>query len=216
MARRIDRTTQGMNLDSLVDIVSNIVGALIILAAFMALFGLLNRDADTAAENQPVIRPPEKVQVPWSHSTMKHPVLFVMQANRLLHLDLRPFYKELSERPTSEKPTQSKFRYDDFNVEFYPVTNQTYCLVFQPDQAVGETWLQAGSPGSIWGKAMARYRPESFYYFFWVKDDSFELFREVRKTLTGANMEVGWKPITAASPLEICNGFEGSSGFQPQ
>ena len=205
----------GVNLDSLVDIVSNIVGALVLLAAFMALFGLINRPAEDSARN-PALLQPEKVLVPWSHPTNKVPVLFVIQGNRILSLDLREFYKNLSKLPPTKKPEQSKFRQEGYTINFFPVTNQTYCMVFEPEEGQGETWLQGNRPGSRWAGVLAQYPSESFYYFFWVRDDSFELFRNVRQSLWESNYEVGWKPMNKDSSLEICNGFEGATGFQPQ
>jgi len=154
--------------------------------------------------------------VPWSHATNKVPVLFVIQGNRIIHLDLRAFYRDLATRPATDRPEESKFRHEEFTINFYPVTNQTYCMVFDPQPGKGDTWLQSNRSGSRWNAVKGDYRAESFYYFFWVRDDSFELFREVRKALWGANHEVGWKPLGKDSSMEICNGFEGAPGFQPQ
>ena len=214
MARRSEKATGTLNLDSLVDIVSNIVGILVLLAAFMALFGMLSQSSQLPS--QAIQLQPEKVMVPWSHSTNKPPVLFILQGNRLMHLDLREFYRNLANIPPGDKPKQTQFKQDGVTIGFFPISNQTYCLVFEPQEKSGETWLQADRDSSSWKKAQLQYPSQSFYYFFWVRDDSFELFRDVRKSLWDANYEVGWKPIGPKSPLEICNGFEGSRGFQPQ
>jgi hypothetical protein len=204
-------------LDSLVDIVSNNLGILIILAAFMALFGLIDPASLQEPEQaQARLALPKKLLVPWSHPTHKHPILFVMKGNRILQLDMPGFFKALAEEPRQTRPKAVTIRQEEVTVRFFPVTNQVYCLEFQPKPRTGETWHQAGRPTSRWSRALAGYRPEKFYYFFWVSGDSFELFREVRKRLWDAQYEVGWKPIEKQSPLEICNGFEGATGFQPQ
>lgn len=206
-----------LNLDSLVDIVSNIVGILVILAAFMALFGLINPAPLLERQQARVaVQPPKKLLVPWSHATNKNSVLFVAQGNRLLHFDLRAFYRELAQRSSQERPRPVTVEQEGARIRFFPVTNQIYCLEFSPYPDAGETWLQASGQGSAWQQVKQRYAPENFYYFFWVAGDSFELFREVRSRLWQDNYEVGWKPVGEDTPLEICTGFEGSSAFQPQ
>ncbi len=205
------------NLDSLVDIVSNNLGILIILAAFMALFGLIN-PLDSRETQKPTAKvvPPKRLLVPWSHATNKNTVLFAIRGNRIVHLDMARFFRELARQPRQERPTHVTIQQEAVKIRFFPVTNQVYCLEFTADKRAGESWLEAGRLGSAWRGVKRRYPPENFYYFFWVSGDSFELFREVRKRLWDAQYEVGWKPIDKQSPLEICNGFEGATGFQPQ
>ena len=55
-----------INLDSLVDIVSNNVGILIILAVFMAMFSLLEKSEQVPTTEQS-IENIEKLKIPWSH-----------------------------------------------------------------------------------------------------------------------------------------------------
>ena len=205
------------NLDSLVDIVSNNLGILIILAAFMALFGLIN-PAEQPSSGAPDAQAltPKRLKVPWSHPTNKNPVLFTIRRNRIVHLDMAEFFRQLAKQTGGKRPSKVDIRQKGVLVRFFPVTNQVYCLEFRPDSNAGETWHRASRTDSTWKKAALRYPPEKFYYFFWVSGDSFELFRNVRKTLWDQRYEVGWKPTTANAPLEICNGFEGATGFQPQ
>lgn len=205
------------SMDSLVDIVSNNLGILIILAAFMALFGMINpATLQQPEQSQLQAVPPKKLLVPWSHPTHKHPILFVLQGNRILHLDMAGFFRELADQPHQTTPSAVDIKQDDATIRFFPVTNQIYCLEIRPRRGAGETLQEARSPSSRWSRALAGYPPERFYYFFWVSGDSFGLFREVRARLWDKQVEVGWKPIGKQTPLEICNGFEGSTGFQPQ
>lgn len=205
------------SLDSLVDIVSNIVGILIILAAFMALFGLVDpANPLPERQRQPTKLPPKKVLVPWSHSTNKNAILFALNGNRLLHLDMRAFYKTLAGIKSGSRPSPVTIKQEGVRIRFFPVTPQVYCLEFLPSKGAGETWMAATKGDSLWNKAKNSFPPEKFYYFFWVAGDSFELFRDVREGLWEENFEVGWKPAENGKPLEICSGFEGSRGFQPQ
>ncbi len=89
-------------------------------------------------------------------------------------------------------------------------------MEFQPARRAGENWLRAQRADSRWRRALRRFPPERYIYFFWVTGDSFELFREIRDHLWQENYEVGWKPLPDDAPMEVCNGFEGSTAFQPQ
>ena len=65
-------------------------------------------------------------------------------------------------------------------------------------------------------RVQREYPPERYIYYFWVTGDSFELFRQIRKSLWERQYEVGWKPTGKEQSLEVCNGFEGSTTFEPQ
>ena len=56
-----------LNLDSLVDIVSNNVGILVILAVFMAVFSLMDKREQVSSEEHPD-KQIEKMKIPWSHA----------------------------------------------------------------------------------------------------------------------------------------------------
>jgi hypothetical protein len=206
-----------IGMDSLVDIVSNTVGILIILAVFMALLSRISLpNAGSARQQVPLEQPPERILVPWSHATNKTAVFGYLQGNRLHMLDLREFYARLAgQKP---KPGNQPIALDlpGMQAKFYPVTNLVYCLEFFPERGYGETLPQMRGAGARWQTALQAYPPERFYYFFWVAGDSFELFRTVRDELWKRQVEVGWKPVRADASLEICNGFDGSTAFQPQ
>ena len=216
--RRTGKTRwEGLSLDSLVDIVSNNVGILVILAAFMAMFSLadpnLNSESKVGLLRE---KQPRKLLVPWSHPTTKQHLFLAMRDNRLQLIDLRPFYHELRTRKPDTRPEPVSFDMKGFRIRFFPVTNQIYCLEFNTKSGFGENWLQAQRPDSAWRKMLQEFPRERYTLFFWVSGESFDLFRQVRQTLWELNYEVGWKPARKDAPLEICNGFEGSSTFRPQ
>jgi hypothetical protein len=218
MRRNRHARTPGIGLDSLVDIVSNTVGILIILAVFVALFSRLSLTGSGARPERavPLEEPLERLLVPWSHATNKTAVFAHAQGNRLRVLDLREFYARLANR--GAKPGSGPLTIDlpGLETRFYPVTNLVYCLEFRPEPEYGETLRQLRRADSAWQATLAGYPGEKFYYFFWVAGDSFELFRAVRQELWERQIEVGWKPVPSGAPLEICNGFDGSTAFQPQ
>ena len=209
--------SQFIGLDSLVDIVSNNVGILIILAAFMALYAMLNPIRQEQAEGPKVEnRPPEKLLIPWSHPTNKNHLLFVLHGNRVQHLDMKKFFVDLAQRAPSANPEPLNFKGEGVDIRFFPVTNQIFCMEYAPHKGAGENWLEAEQAGSRWRTLLGRYTPENYVLFFWVTPDSFELFREIRQNLWEAQYEVGWKPAEPGKPLEVCNGFEGATSFSPQ
>lgn len=217
--RRVGRKRSAvLNLDSLVDIVSNNVGILVILAAFMALIVLVGPNAQQAddAEQKRTETPTRKVLVPWSHPTHRQTVYFALEHNRLVSLDLREFYTQLAKRQPSAQREPVSFELQEADLRFFPVTNYVYCLEFSLRDGSGESWLEAQRANSAWQAAQRRYGSEEFFYFFWVSGDSFELFRELRQQLWAANFEVGWRPVSPDKPLEVCSGFDNSRTFQPQ
>ena len=217
MSRRRDRAGgQPLSLDSLVDIVSNNVGILVILAAFMALFALINPNTQAPSRSGQVERAPRKILVPWSHPTNKHHLFLGVLHNRIQLFDLRQFFVELAQRGDSGPPKPLTLDQPGLQIRFYPVTNQVYCLEFRPGDGQGEGWMEAQRPGSAWQQVLRTYPPERYVYFFWVSGDSFELFRQLRKSMWDHQYEVGWKPAGKDQPMEVCNGFEGSTTFEPQ
>lgn len=215
--RKIQSSGFTLSLDSLVDIVSNNVGILIILASFMALFALAN---PAGRPGEQVLRtaepPPKRLRVPWSHPTTKNTIYLMIRGNRILYVDLRDFYEQLADLPVPRQLRPVDVPMGQVTARFFPVTNQIYCLEFIPKQNAGETWLQAQEPQSAWQQVREQYPAEGYVYFFWVEGDSFELFRGLRGRLWDEQVEVGWKPVLPDQPLALCNGFEGSSAFQPQ
>lgn len=217
MRRTSRRPAQELNLDSLVDIVSNIVGILVILSAFMGLITLLQPDRDPTGARQLSLRQiPKKILVPWSHPTTKNHLYLALRGNRIQFFDLRSFFLQLAEKKFSGTNAPVTIAQKGVDIRFFPVTNQIYCLEFQSGRGFGENWLQAQRPQSTWKKVLSEYPPEKYVLFFWVGGDSFELFRQIRKSLWERQYEVGWKPALKDDPLEICNGFEGSNTFRPQ
>lgn len=206
-----------MNLDSLVDIVSNMVGILVILAAFMALITLLNPvNKSKTADPRTLRKIPEKILVPWSHPTNKNNLFLALKENRVQVFDLRGFYLELAKKKIGMMRGPITIKQEDQTIRFFPVTNQVYCLEIRAAEKSGESWLAAQRPDSKWKRTLKEFPPEKFVLFFWVGTESFGLFRQIRKTLWEQNYEVGWKPADKKDPIEICNGFEGSTTFQPQ
>ena len=214
--RRSQGKPPGLSLDSLVDIVSNNVGILVLLAVVTALFAL-NSDRQRSL---PAARaaPPPLLEVPYSHTSVKRVAYWFIQENRLQSIDLKTFYQRLAEQPSGSTPLEIDI--DALRVDFFPVTEEVYCLSFVPrsglGEAPGEPRRLAEQPGSDWQQLRAQYDGKAYTYFFWVDAASFAWFRDLRSELWKDNVEVGWKPFSADDPMSLCNGFEDASAFRPQ
>ena len=204
-----------LNLDSLVDIVSNNVGILVILAVFMAVFSLMDKREQVSSEEQPE-KQIEKLKIPWSHASQKNSLLILLRDDRLLYLDRALVYQRLKNYLSGKDPLPTEFRLDQYSIKLTVGGRHTHCIEFLPSPAAGEWWHKFSRHGGLMQTLMKKYPPEQNYFFFWVDPDSFDLFREIRKTLWEQRFEVGWKPVREESALRYCSGDAQSGRINPQ
>ena len=204
-----------LNLDSLVDIVSNNVGILGILAVFMAMFSLLDKSEQVTSKDQPNENI-EKIKIPWSHSSQKSNLLFLLRDDRILYLDRALFYQRLKKYLSGKEPLPKHISLEQYSVELTTGSGHAHCLEFLPLPGAGQWWHQFSRHEGLKQRLMKKYPPEENYFFFWVDPQSFDLFREIRKSLWKENFEVGWKPVRIKSTLRYCSGNEHGRSFQPQ
>jgi len=201
-----------LGLDSLVDIVSNNVGILVILTVFMALISLLEPAEFIVEEKKEDLLTTKKIMIPWAHYSQKSSILFLIRENHLLYFDRALVYQELkSELNHTEKP-KTQFEFPEYSVELLVQSSHWHCLDFQPQPNAGEWWHQAKTLDAL----MDQYSPSEFYFFFWVDSNSFDMFREVRDYLREKNFESGWKPVLKKSALRYCTDASRFLNFQPQ
>ena len=204
-----------LNLDSLVDIVSNNVGILVILAVFMAIFSLMDKREKVLSEEQPD-QQIEKLKIPWSHVSQKNSLLVLLHDDRLLYLDRASVYKRLKKYLSGKEPLPTELSFDKYMIKLTVGGRHTHCIEFLPSPAAGEWWHNFNRHGGLMQILMKKYTPEQNYFFFWVDPDSFDLFREIRKTLWEQRFEVGWKPVREESALRYCSGDAQSGKINPQ
>jgi hypothetical protein len=207
------------NLDSLVDIVSNSVGILVILAVFTALLSITEAppEAPESAAPEEELLSIEKKRLPWSPPSQKSSLLFVLQDNRLLYLDRIAVYQSLQEEIDPSADVSSiEVQLPEFRAELSPQSTQNHCLQFFPEQGAGQWWGEvSGSSGKL-PQLLAQHSPSETYLFFWVDGASFELLRDIRDWAWDQNFDVGWKPINPQSSLRYCTGLNRSLSFRPQ
>ena len=206
------------SLDSLVDIVSNSVGILIILAVFMALLSVLESPLDepVSSEETNDLLTVEKKRIPWSHSSQKSSLLFVLQDNRLLYLDRVAAYRSFQSELDGEPELPLKAELVGYRVELTAQSSQNHCLQFFPEAGAGQWWGEVSRADGWLTGLLAEKSPSEVYLFFWADGASFELMREIREWTWDQRYEVGWKPITERSGLRFCTGLGRSLSFRPQ
>ena len=130
-----------LNLDSLVDIVSNSVGILIILAVFMALFSYLEFTPETTPDTR-VSENPEKILIPWAHYSQKTALLFLVRDNRILRLDRSEYYRKLRKQlngPNPSPPQSLSFQNTGWNSKHMEVTTTALNSIHLQEPVSGGT-----------------------------------------------------------------------------
>ena len=204
-----------LNLDSLVDIVSNNVGILVILAVFMAMFSLIEK-SDQATKEDQSFEIIEKIKIPWSHASQKNNLLFLLRDDRILYLDRALVYQNLKKYLSGKEALPKQISLIQYSIKLTTGSGHAHCLEFLPSPGAGQWWHQLSQHDGLLHSLMKKYPPEENYFFFWVDPKSFELFREIRESLWGQHFEVGWKPVRRESTLRYCSGNEQARSFQPQ
>ncbi len=204
-----------LNLDSLVDIVSNNVGILLILAVFMAVFSLMDKRERVPSKDQ-TKKKIEKLKIPWSHASQKNSLLVLLHDDRLLYLDRALVYQRLKNYLSGKEPLPIELNFDQYTIKLSVGGRHTHCIEFLPLPKAGEWWHNFSSHGGLMQSLMKRYPPEQNFFFFWVSSNSFDLFREIRKSLWEQRFEVGWKPVREESALRYCSGDAHSGRINPQ
>ena len=204
-----------LNLDSLIDIVSNNVGILVILAVFMAMFSLIEKSEQATNENQSV-EFIEKIKIPWSHASQKNNLLFLLRDDRILYLDRALVYQNLKKHLSGKKALPKQISLLQYSIKLTTGSGHAHCLEFLPKHGEGQWWHQISQNDGLLQSLMKKYPPEENYFFFWVDPKSFELFQKIRESLWGQHFEVGWKPVHKDSALRYCSGNEQARIFQPQ
>lgn len=204
-----------LNLDSLVDIVSNNVGILVILSVFMAMFSLLGKIEQTSEKEQP-FENIEKIKIPWSHASQKNKLLFLLRDDHILYLDRALVYKELKKHLTGKEALPKQIRLNQYSIKLTTGSGHAHCLEFLTLNSAGQWWYQFSRHNGLLQNLMKKYPPEENYLFFWVDSRNFEIFREIRESLWNQHYEVGWKPVSRDSALRYCSGIDHARTFLPQ
>ena len=146
-----------LNLDSLVDIVSNNVGILVILAVFMAMFSLLEKNEQVTSKTKPTENI-EKLKIPWSHVSQKNILLIFLRSNRLLYLDRTLVYQRLKKYLSGSEPLPKHVNLDQFSIELTVGSGHAHCLKFLPSPGAGQWWHQFSQRNGVMKKLTGNFK----------------------------------------------------------
>lgn len=220
-------SSQSLNLDSFLDVMTNTVGVLVFICLFVYL---------VAAQASKTIKTPIVSQ------SDKTPRFFEVRDGRIHHLDTekinQQFSSLISSLPDCYRPDipdyidPEMYRYyldrletyqscnqkridsvEDFEAEnkYYQVKLEGESLLYEPKSYVqGESSSQLTQNNSEFNTILSNLDPETEFLAFIVKADSYEAFRAAREVAWKQGFDVGWEPQTVDT--EVAFNVFGSGG----
>lgn len=213
---RRSREESTLNFDSLLDILSNVVGLMILVAVVT----VLNSRDITISLGTPILQdPPADAQR----------ILFECRDNRVVYVDdvtidrqivqrIGAYQKKHGRRP-SRRELPDVFRQADVGSKHYRVQAEigrsgTF-FVYEPRRPEwGETIAALHGPKSEYTDLLGSLDPKEHFVFFIVRNDSFEVFRAARRMARQRGLATGWHPHPVGEPLRFQPG--GAAGDQIQ
>jgi hypothetical protein len=171
------------------------------------------------------IKTPEIRATPLAAAVTNAPVYFECRNNQLFPVNRDAFVQQIrssaAERKaaagsTSEQGLQSLMKLDLAD-DFYKVSNNHLLvgmIALQPrPEATGLDEAGAIQTNSLFHRALAAHSPDSHYLVFYVRDDSFPIFRKVRDLAAKAGWNSGWEYLDRTEPVTFA-GIMGRIGSQ--
>jgi hypothetical protein len=193
------------SLDSLVDIVANSLGILVLVATL----GVLASQGMQIKLGTPIIRPvPENLTKPFD---------FECRGNRVIPIDfscaeqdntaIQNSTASLEERRQMIQKFNERAVSDGFHVfelDVWAIRDgrmQTSTIVKPLDHPVGDTVADLETSACEFKRRLAELDPNENFLTFYVQPDSFEVFRAARKIAQEAGIELGWEPWVSDSGI---------------
>ncbi len=205
MSRR--RKGIDQSLDSLMDILSNVVGVMVLMAVII----VLNSQNVTLSLGSPILQePPENARR----------LLFECRNNRVMLVNLNRLdeavievqkkYREAQGVLPSARDLAAYLDQNDVGDQYYRVRLELKNganFIYEPRRdGMGATALEIVKEDSPYQRMLDRLDGETSYLFFVVRPDSFDIFRTARAEATGAGLKVGWDPLRSSEPLRLRTG----------
>lgn len=201
--------------DSFLDVVSNVV-AVLVLVAVAVILDARDVKIDLGA---PVVHPPPL-------ATTR--VIFECSRGRIYRLDDQELHRigddytnqrrADKQRPLTPRERQILFERDDVGNALYrirvPDARSAALQLELREHAAGEDSLEILAPQSAFRAELGRLTPATHWVFFIVRNDSFEMFRGARKLALAQGLSVGWDPKLSGAPLIFGDDAPGGSSTQ--
>ena len=195
---RTRRRSTSISMDSFLDIVTNVVGVMVLIAVLTV---LISRDISITLGTPVLHKPPREAQ----------PVYFECRRNRIVPIDPRSAMENVRTFARKHGDSIRELNENDVGNRYYRLKFEGYRLVYKPRAEVqGETGVDLARPGSNYVEALTACQSDSHYPYFMVREDSFEVFRLARKIARARGLETGWMPLQSRFDLA-----SGGSGNKP-
>jgi len=186
-----------IGLDSFMDIVTNVIGALFFVVVYAALSSLGAKG---------------KLTLPLLSESATEPVTFECRKNTVIYPDLENFMKKLQEVIDRHKGQGSDAIMEalekaQIKSDYYQLRNKL--RVEQTAGPPGETGRELSAGSSNFRRRLAKLDPSKHHVFFIVRADSFEVFRTARSVAVEMGFKVGWEPFETNSHLSVGGGSGG-------
>lgn len=204
-----------LGLDSFLDIVTNVIGFLVLVALIAAI----------SSQNMAILLSTPIVRAPPAGSER---VLFECRHNRILQIDEDKIHQNIRDALRQSKPTGGSKRdiselpallqQADVGDAFYRARAEVLregtssmaaklVLIFEPRSAEqGEPIEALRQPTSSFAAFIRSVDAKKHFAYFIVRQDSFEVFREARQIARDHGLAVGWAPQPLDEELRFTEG----------
>jgi len=217
MARRSSRSGSGeINLDSLLDILSNVVGVMVLLAVMT----VLSSQNIQLSLGTPLLRdPPENAR----------PLKFEARGNQLYRINeevMEERRKSAFAQYRQQTGTDPAGRLREVVYEKYDIGDSNYRVdyrwaggrnnyVYQPRSGVaGESVPMLVGGASTYEQLLKGQDTDRVYVSFIVRTDSFEAYSAAKRIAEKYGLQTGWEPISEQATLVF--NADGALGTQVQ
>ncbi len=196
--RRIGRKDNSsfIGLDSFMDIVTNVMGALFFVIIYVALSASLAKGKET---------------LPLAREADTERVIFECRANTAFYPEFEEMLEKISklEEKNSTQDTDIKIEnafYTYKQERKFTISNmyiiQYYAKVFTPKpNSKGEDATQIEKENSKFQRELKKFDPEKHHILFIVRTDSFPVFHTARRIADKKGFKIGWEPYETDKPI---------------
>lgn len=186
-------STVNFNMDSFMDLLFNVLGALVFLVAYCMISGLDLRVL---------------MRLPKEQSTEKLPIYLECRGENLFLLR-KPMKLWLSEKIAPE----DYYYLDSYEIEI-DAENEIDTAIARP--GAGEDSREISDPNSKFQGFITAVDPQTEYVAFFVRPDAFDIFREARRILQKNGIDVAWEPFPYGREIEFVYEGRGEGPPPPQ
>jgi hypothetical protein len=184
-------TGEILGIDSLLDVVTNVIGALFFVIIYTVLSGM---------DIQGTITTPPMVS-----QTNTKPVYFECRNKTIIFPDIDGLVKEMIDT-TSGKIAKSAAENNFYKAQL-GLGNRGLLVRLDPiAEATGENEQNLRNVASSYQQKLNDFSSQEYHIFFFVREDSIELFHAARKVAKNKGFKVGWEPLHSATSLTLGGG----------